>query len=89
MNINKAFFLVRMKNANCYWTPTPTKKFLRAVTPACITRYNRGVVADCRELELKDGVPVIRGVVEESLQESQITITNTEMPAKAGNIQFS
>jgi len=33
------------------------------------SRYNRGVVADCRELELKDGVPVIRGVVEESLQD--------------------
>jgi len=30
------------------------------------SRYDRGVVSVCQDLELKDGLPVIQGVVEES-----------------------
>ena len=37
--------------------------------PTVYTRYDRGVVSECRELELKNGVPLILGLVEESQED--------------------
>ena len=62
------------------------------------SRYDRGVVSVCRDLELRDGLPVIQGVVEESqeficLDRVPIVTPNCDvivssLSIKVNNIQF-
>jgi hypothetical protein len=37
-----------------------------------VYRYQRAVVAECQELEMVGGVPVVRGIVEESTGDIQL-----------------
>lgn len=56
------------------------------------TRYDRGVVTDCSDLEMVDGRPVIRGIVQQSqddicLQEVPIVTPNCDVVVSSLSIQ--